>query len=362
MKRILVIEDDDAVRNVIVEALLTRGWRSIEASDGAAGLEAALGELPDLILCDIQMPKMDGFQVLKGVRDNGAMVTVPFIFLTGHGDKPMMRQGMELGADDFLVKPFTISELLAALDARFQKQAVLEETADKKLHALRESLRFALPHELVTPLNTILGFAGLLLDETSVPKPPEMREYASHIKVAGERLRDLIEKFLIYAQVELAIADHNQREAYASRLPSPTEEGITAVAQRIARGEQRDGDLVLNVAPMDHRIAPSHLERLVRELVENACRFSAPGSPIWLTAHGKGTFLELRVLDRGRGLSAEQIRQVSANIQFERKLTEQQGSGLGLAICRRIAELYGGSLEIQSIPGERTEVVVYLPP
>src|SRR5436190_19191010 len=161
-KRILVIEDEPSVRQIVVEALQTRGWQSVEAVDGEEGLDRALGESPDMVLCDIQMPKMDGYGVLRGIRQNsGALATVPFLFLTGHGDKPMMRQAMEMGADDFIVKPFTISELLAAVEARFQKQAVLVQTVEKRLDALRESLRFALPHELVTPLNTILGFASL---------------------------------------------------------------------------------------------------------------------------------------------------------------------------------------------------------
>jgi two-component system sensor histidine kinase/response regulator len=359
MKRILVIEDDPSVRHVIVEALEMRGWIPVEAADGEEGLERAQGEVPDLVLCDIQMPKLDGYGVLRGMRQNGALATIPFVFLTGHGDKPMMRQAMEQGADDFIVKPFTISELLAAVDARFQKQAVLEKTVDKKLQALRDSLRFALPHELVTPLNTILGFAQLLLENPD--QPAQVREFAAHIKGAGERLRGLIEKFLVYAQVELAITDPKQREAFTQRPPAPTEEAILTVAQRVANEEKRLEDLKLEVQPTEHRIAPSHLERLLRELVENACRFSQSGTPILVTASRTGSALELRVIDQGRGFTAEQINEVSANLQFDRKLSEQQGTGLGLAICRRLAELYSGTLEIHSVPSERTVVHVHLP-
>ncbi len=359
MKRILVIEDDASVRQVIVEALETRGWHSVQAVNGAEGLERASNEAPDLVLCDIQMPILDGYGVLRGMRDNTALATVPFVFLTGHGDKPLMRQAMELGADDFIVKPFTIAELLGAVEARFQKQAVLEQTADKKLQALRDSLRFALPHELVTPLNSILGFAGLLL-ENPPSKAEEIREYAGHIKDAGERLRSLIEKFLVYAQVELAITDPALRLAFAGRIPGPTDEAIVTVAERIANKEKRAADLRLDVQAVSHRIAPSHIERVVRELVENACRFSPPGSPIQVTSAGSPAGLVLQVADRGRGFTPEQIQQASANIQFDRKLAEQQGSGLGLAICRRLAELYSGTLSIESTPGAGTLVRVHL--
>jgi two-component system sensor histidine kinase/response regulator len=359
MKRILVIEDEPSVRQIVVEALQTRGWQPVEAVDGEEGLDRALAELPDMILCDIQMPKMDGYGVLRGIRQNaGPLATVPFLFLTGHGDKPMMRQAMEMGADDFIVKPFTISELLAAVDARFQKQAIIAQSLEKKLDALRDSLRFALPHELVTPLNTILGFANLLVDGTT-GRTEQVREYASHIKEAGERLRALIEKFLVFAQVELTITDSKQREAYTNRPPAPTEETVLTVAERVANENGRVPDLKFAVEAVEHRVAPSHLERLIRELVENACRFSPSGTPIQVRSGRPSERFELRVTDEGRGFTPDQIQQVSANIQFDRKLAEQQGSGLGLAICRRIAEIYGGSLEIES--DGKTVVRVELP-
>src|ERR1051325_109071 len=119
MKRILVIEDNEAIRDVITDALGFNGWQSLPAADGEAGLQIALRELPDLILCDIQMPKKDGFAVLRGIRECASMATVPFLFLTGLSDKPQIRGAMELGADDYIIKPFTVRELISAVEARF---------------------------------------------------------------------------------------------------------------------------------------------------------------------------------------------------------------------------------------------------
>src|ERR1700752_3168226 len=99
MKLILVIEDDPAVRGLIVDTIKTKGWRVIDAGDGEAGLELAFKQLPDLILCDIQMPKMDGYAVLDRVRQEPKTASIPFIFLTGLGQKPKVRQAMESGAD-----------------------------------------------------------------------------------------------------------------------------------------------------------------------------------------------------------------------------------------------------------------------
>ena len=122
-KRILVIEDDPAVRGLIVDTIRLKGWQPLEASDGEMGVRTAETELPDLILCDIQMPKMDGYGVLHCLRENKLTAALPFIFLSGLGEKPKVRKGMESGADDYIVKPFTVQELIGAIEARLQKQA-----------------------------------------------------------------------------------------------------------------------------------------------------------------------------------------------------------------------------------------------
>ena len=357
MKRILVIEDDPAIRALISDTIHLKGWKTLEAADGLAGLEAAEKELPDLSLCDIQMPKMDGYGVLQGIRENKSTAALPFIFLTGLGEKPKIRRGMESGADDYIVKPFTVQELTAAIDARFQKQATFQETAETRLNELRESLTFALPHELVTPLNTILGFSSLLLESPQISSS-ELKEYAGLMHDAGERLKALIEKFLVYAQVELAAgnpASHNPRP------PHPTAETISAAAGRVSRENNRAEDLQLALMPVEHPINALHLERLVRELVENAFKFSDPKSAVEVKSFQRDGKLSLEVNDRGRGLSADQIQRLGANVQFDRRLHEQQGTGLGLAIARRLAEMYGGTLSFQSVPGKGTAVRVEFP-
>jgi two-component system sensor histidine kinase/response regulator len=358
MKRILVIEDDPDVRAVILDTIRVKGWEPLEAGDGEAGVQLAGKELPDLILCDIQMPKLDGYGVLQQIRENKATATLPFIFLTGLGEMPRIRKGMESGADDYLVKPFTVQELIGAIDARLQKQAAVQETAESRLNELRESLTFALPHELVTPLNTILGFSSLLLESPEIGRA-ELREYAGLMHEAGERLKGLIEKFMVFAQVELTAANAGFRNGI-SLVPHFTKETIAEAAKRVAQERDRSADLRLTVEPVEHRISPMHLDRIVRELVENAMKFSEKNSPVEVSSVTSDGVFRIEVADRGVGLSAEQIQRVGANVQFDRRLHEQQGSGLGLTIARRLTELYG-KLHISSSPGERTLVSVELP-
>lgn len=127
MNTILVIEDQPVMRNKTVTILKMEGYEVLEAADGAEGIRVAHDELPDLILCDIMMPNCDGYAVLQAVRTNRATATTPFLFLTAKGEKTDLRAGMNLGADDYLVKPTPRVDLLEAIHARFDRQRLNQE-------------------------------------------------------------------------------------------------------------------------------------------------------------------------------------------------------------------------------------------
>ncbi len=125
MKKILVIEDEPAVRANILELLEAEDFNTVGAENGFIGAMWAQEHLPDLIICDVMMPEVDGYEVLSALRQVPATATIPFIFLTAMVDKADIRQGMNLGADDYLTKPFTRAELLGAVTSRFSKQEVV---------------------------------------------------------------------------------------------------------------------------------------------------------------------------------------------------------------------------------------------
>ncbi|MBW4538765.1 MAG: response regulator [Myxacorys chilensis ATA2-1-KO14] len=127
MKTILVIEDEQAVRESILDLLEAEGFHSIGGENGTAGVNLAHEYHPDLILCDIQMPELDGYGVLTNLRQSSDTASIPFIFLSARTTKVDIRQGMELGADDYLTKPCTAVELLGAISGRLAKhQALLQ--------------------------------------------------------------------------------------------------------------------------------------------------------------------------------------------------------------------------------------------
>lgn len=122
-QQILVIEDEDEIREAITDLLSAENFQVIQAKDGETGIQLVQAEDPDLIICDILMPSFDGYQVLNQLRQDPKTATIPLVFLTAKGDKSDLRHGMNLGADDYLVKPFTRQELLNAVQARLEKNA-----------------------------------------------------------------------------------------------------------------------------------------------------------------------------------------------------------------------------------------------
>lgn len=160
MKKILVIDDDHVIRHHILKILKAERFEVVGAENGMQGLSLAMSHLPDVILCDVLMPELNGYGVLMALRANPATATVPFVFLTGKNDRAEMRQGMELGADDYLTKPFTKAELVGAIAIRLKKQEafaelyntlqiqsnefIIQQNADEKLAQLKTSLYNAL--------------------------------------------------------------------------------------------------------------------------------------------------------------------------------------------------------------------------
>lgn len=137
MRKILLIEDNDDIRNNTAEILGLSNYKVIVAENGKTGIERAIEHTPDLIICDIMMPVLDGYGVLHAIQKNEAIKNTPFIFLTAKTERNDFRKGMDLGADDYITKPFTGTELLNAVDSRIKKLDMLKEELYSGLDGLQ---------------------------------------------------------------------------------------------------------------------------------------------------------------------------------------------------------------------------------
>lgn len=361
MKTILVIEDEPQIRENIQEILLLSNFDAIVAPDGAAGLELAQRHAPDLIICDIMMPELDGYTVLQKLRHTQSTATIPLIFLTAKSERASLRQGMEFGASDYLTKPFEPDELLRAIQVQLEKQDITHQSTQTKLNELRSSITLSLPHELHTPLNGILGMSELLIHDPEMPTE-ERLEVSQAIRDSALRLHRLTQNFLLYAELEILARDAAQVQRW--RLSAVSKEPkllITHVAQLKAAQANRLHNLNVELQNTELAIAEPHLSKIIEELLDNALKFSKMGSPIWVLGSSDLRAFHLQIIDTGRGMTSEQIANAGAYMQFERKFYEQQGSGLGLTIVKRLVELYGGTFTIESTYSRRTCIHLILP-
>jgi two-component system, sensor histidine kinase and response regulator len=348
--QILVIDDESVFRALTVEILRDHGYGADSAPDGAAGLAMACQDPPDLVLCDLKMDGLSGYDVLAALRRDPRTAVVPVIFLTGQGGDAAVRRGMNLGADDYLVKPVPTETLIKTLQARLDRSRAVRQEATRRLTDLRSELaRSLLPHELLTPLTVVMGLASLLEEDGAI-EAGQVKEVAEGILQGAHELETMITKFLLYAEIQAAPATAAPEPARAAAVV------VEAARDRAAR-VRREGDLVVEAGAFRSTMPPDHLKGLVHELVENALEFSAPGSTVTVRGRPDGDAWVLSVADGGRGMTEEQVQGLE-RAPFLRRNEAQPGIGLGLTIVRKLAEMYGGHVSFDTAPGRGTTVSV----
>lgn len=358
MTSILVIEDEIAIQDIIFDILTARDFTVLTASDGQVGIELAQQKLPDLILCDVGLPVMDGYKVLQTLRQDKATAAIPFIFLTAYSSVEDLRQGMESGADDYLAKPFSAAALFRAIDARLHKKNQIKEFYEESLEQLRRNITLALPHEFRTPLVGILGASEFLLSDFESLEPELVRELLQDIHSSGDRLHQLIQKYLCFVRLQ---------DRHVRHLPPPQEIGdgadiiITETAQRLLSQYERLQDLQLELMTSSVVLNGADCCKLIEELLDNAAKFSEVGTPITLRIFHQDGYDHIIVQDQGRGMTQQELNSIGALQQFQREQYEQQGTGLGLAIAQLIVGIYGGVLTIDSHVNQGTTIHSSLP-
>lgn len=359
MACILVIEDEDLIRESLEDLLLVEGFEVITAENGERGVNLASQRHPDLILCDVMMPILNGYEVLEQLRQDKTLNNVPFLFLTAMIDRHSIRRGMALGADDYLEKPCTKDELLEAISVRLGKQKAVEQRFEEKMEALRTSITLSLPHELQTPLSGIMGLSELMMLQNEELLPSEIYEYADGIHQSANRLHRLIQNYLLYSRLIVMRSQGITR--FNSPYPCNSQMIISNLSQRKAKSCDRLDDLNLDLVEFDLAMSSEYLTKIAEELIDNAFKYSPKNSKIVLSSQFADNVWIFNIHDRGRGMSDQQIADIGAFMQFERQFYEQQGMGLGLSLAKILVEFYGGNIDIQSQENLGTNLCISIP-
>ncbi len=330
------------------EALRIHGYRVLEASSATAGLEIARQQMPDLILTDIHMPGVDGQELLRQIRTDPELCNRQVVLVTGSSESVTLRRGMEMGADDFLLKPVELSRLLRCIEARLARAQTNWRVEDRMLSHLRTTLHSTLPHEFFTPLAGIVGLANILRTNREIPEL-EVREIYNDIYFSGLRLHRSLRNYLEILDVQDAAGKVSPPPPplRPSAIREQVQQGIRAAGERHNRG----ADITSHLEECSLLTRAGDLTLIVEELIDNACKFSRNGSPITVNLTTQGV---LTVTDVGRGMTPDEIGQIGAFQQFDRKTHEKQGLGLGLILVKKLAEKCGAEFSIESPACETT--------
>ncbi|MCC3433930.1 MAG: hybrid sensor histidine kinase/response regulator [Microcoleus sp. PH2017_25_DOB_D_A] len=374
MPSILVIDDEPDNFDVIETLLNEPDYVLHYAASGSSAIASLKLFDPDVILLDVMMPEIDGIEVCKQIKAMPQWEPVPIIMVTALTTKEDLARCLEAGADDFISKPVNGIELRARLKSmlrvkqqydRIESLSKLQENTiqllQNNLDELCGNLVSTLPHELNTPLNGIFGVIGLLVDEYQDMSSEEVNELLVIAQKSALRLQKLTKRFLHYAQLEMFTSNPDFAETRNTHQPHIStqlliENAIKAQAETV----NRVNDLVWELENVEITMSERDFTCTLDELLENAFKFSKPGTPVQVSSQLKNETFYLSISDRGRGMTAEQIAQIGAFTQFERNYYQQQGIGLGLKIVKKIVELYGGNFGISSVVNEWTTVHIEL--
>ncbi len=364
MTTILIVEDDTIIRSNLAVILSEAGYETLTAPDGLQGLAAAIEYLPDLILCDLMMPGLDGFEVLDALRKRSTTASIPVIILTALDENSTTRRAMSLGADDYISKPFSPPDLLDAIRSRLARRTQLSQEYEQRMEDMRASIMHALPHEVRTSLTGILGYTEFLRmvrgDDLHID---QVKDIMAKIEDSANRLRDVTERYLTYIHLQGIQENSEQLAVFRKAVACCTKATITNSATRVAQACGRSADLQQDVESGAICISDPYLEMIVLELVDNACKFSRTGGAVRVQGRPnlvRGVY-QLSITDYGQGMTRADINRIGALQQFDRVYNEQQGLGLGLAIVKRLIALHAGSLTITSEPNQGSTFYVTLP-
>ena len=359
MYKILLVEDDYEMRSNIKRYLELNNFTVFDAENGKEGAELAAIKQPDLIVSDISMPVLDGFEMLALLQKNISTATIPFLFLSARSDKSDVREGMKLGANDFLSKPFSFSELIDVINVQLKKKELEKKQSEDRIEQLRENIRLAIPHELRTPLNSILGISSILAKSEEFSE--DTKEMVQMLNESAQRLHSTLEKYNRYVYVELITSDYAEINYLQSKITNAAQYIIEEIAYSYAEKFNRTKDLKFDLCSADLKISEEHFALLLEELLHNAFKFSLEGKEIAINSKNSNNIFSLTIKNTGQGFPKDALEQIGTFVQFDRKKYEQQGIGLGLIIVKRIISIYKGSLDIESDEKSYTAVTISLP-
>ncbi len=340
MNKILVIEDEDNIRDNISDVLSLNDFEIFTAENGIEGVRLAKQINPDLILCDIMMPLMDGYGVLNEIKSDEKFTLTPFIFISAKSNHEDIRNGMNLGADDYLIKPFLLQDLLKIVSLRLEESERKRKIYYNKQQDLIEQYGSVQMHELNTPMNGILTSITLLQEMGVKNYSTEVEELLQVLNTSSKRLHRSLSNIHYYKQLE----DGN----YSFYSEVIKETSISTTLINIAKNYNRREDLIYSSNVDTIQFDRKLMMTIITELVDNAFKFTLKNDQVFLSLLQKEKAIEIKIQHSNRhNFEIKEFENSQPFLQFKKEKYEQAGIGLGLSIVKLIAVQHGFKLKYE---------------
>ena len=369
---ILIVEDDqsmlDGMNDLLEIADLGYKITVLQANDGQMALAVMANHEPDLIISDVMMPQMGGYEFLNHVRANPDWIQIPFIFVTAKGEEPDIRKGRLSDADLYITKPFVISELLTLIHAQLDMAYERKAARRRNIDSLKKNILQILNHEFRTPLTYVTAYYEMLADSLKeFTDGRNYREYLRGIQAGCLRLTRLVDDFI-------RVMELRSGEAQANYLAKARPvENLAELLKGVVANHQEDLDQTR--CRLDGNIPhvlpavwgdPDSLVSIMERLLSNAIKFTDPNSShinqISLSAEARGDNVLITLADNGMGFPTHMKNQIfEPFVQYNRGILEQQGAGTGLAIVQGLVQIHNGRIEAESHEGKGSKFTVTLP-
>ncbi len=358
---VLLLDDDITLLESLTDFLTLSDFEVMVGHSGVDGLEKLKETQPDIIICDIMMPLLDGFEFFSQVRQNQKWVSIPFIFLSAKGETKDVLAGYSLGADHYITKPFDPDELLVLVKAHLERAKEIRIFLNRQIKRQASLDAKSLNAELHGPLELINTYLKTYQRELDRLEPNRAKQLSGLMTGTLNRMVKLLEDLMLITYIDSGAV---QVEIHSLYQPLDLVEELQEVLAKFTEAASTKQLSLVPFFPAELEIhGHAHFVRdIFHRLIENALKFSQPGGNIWIEAKILRENAVVTIRDEGMGISEKQQKELFSRLQDpDRIKIEKQGGGLGLAIVARLARLHGGEIQVESTLGKGTAFKVVLP-
>jgi two-component system, sensor histidine kinase and response regulator len=360
--RVLVVDDQENNRLLLKDLLEAQGHQVVEAADGVAALRQVADSLPDVILLDVGMPGMDGFEVCRRLKADPGTAAIPVLLVTALSQRDQRLLGIGAGANDYITKPIDKSDLSLRVRNAIRMRQLYVEVEEQyrrleRLELLRDSLVHMIVHDLRSPLAGIRAYLDLVKLDGAGKLDPAVTESIDEARRVAVEMTDMVSDLLDVSRLE---AGQMPLEPASADLSVVVAEGVAGVAGAGSRVSVR---LESPTERLRAVCDTAMIRRVVTNLVANAVKFTPANGKIQVLLQGDGTEVRVAVRDSGPGIAPEYHQKIFE--KFGQVDAARHGarpsSGLGLTFCKFAVEIHGGRIGVESAQGEGSTFWFVLP-